>query len=117
MLIISLVERLKQLLFLSVVTIALFLVSLTYGQEYGKHNYIANEVQLPYRVLLPEGYEKNSQKMYPLIIFLHGIGERGSDNELQLVHCSDFFKKTTSVRNGHPLLFTLNAHQIVIGVK
>lgn len=93
MLIISLVERLKQLLFLSVVIIALFLVSLTYGQEYGKHNYITNEVQLPYRVLLPEGYEKNSQKMYPLIIFLHGIGERGSDNELQLVHCSDYFKK------------------------
>ena len=69
MLIISLVERLKQLLFLSVVIITLFLVSLTYGQEYGKHNYITNEVQLPYRVLLPEGYEKNSQKMYPLIIF------------------------------------------------
>ena len=93
MLIISLIERLKQLLFLSVVTVALFLVSLTYGQEYGKHNYITNEVELPYRVLLPEGYEKNSQKMYPLIIFLHGIGERGNDNELQLVHCSDFFKK------------------------
>ena len=93
MLIISLVERLKQLSFLSTVTIALSLVSLTYGQEYGKHNYITNEVELPYRVLLPEGYEKNSQKMYPLIIFLHGIGERGSDNELQLVHCSDFFKK------------------------
>ena len=29
--------------------------------------------------------------MYPLIIFLHGIGERGSDNEKQLKHFARFF--------------------------
>jgi predicted peptidase len=91
MLIISIEERLKQLLFLSIVIIALFHVSLTYGQEYEKHIYITNEGKLPYRILLPEGYEEGSQKKYPLVVFLHGIGERGNNNESQLVHCSDFF--------------------------
>lgn len=28
-------------------------------------------------------------KTYPLVIFLHGSGERGNDNTKQLVHCAD----------------------------
>src|ERR1041385_7272221 len=39
---------------------------------------------LPYRILFPEGYDKS--KKYPLVLFLHGGGERGRDNEKQLVH-------------------------------
>lgn len=46
---------------------------------------------LPYRILLPENYEKG--KSYPLIIFLHGAGERGRDNEKQLVHGAALFLK------------------------
>lgn len=45
--------------------------------------------RLPYRILLPEGYDM--QKKYPLLLFLHGAGERGEDNELQLVHGSKLF--------------------------
>lgn len=39
---------------------------------------------IPYRMLLPENY--NSDTSYPLVIFLHGAGERGNDNEKQLIH-------------------------------
>lgn len=39
---------------------------------------------LPYRILYPENYD--SSKEYPLVLFLHGAGERGDDNEKQLVH-------------------------------
>lgn len=36
---------------------------------------------LPYRLLMPDA---NNFRRYPLIIFLHGSGERGNDNEAQL---------------------------------
>lgn len=45
--------------------------------------------ELPYRVLLPAGYDKS--RKYPLVLFLHGAGERGDDNEKQLVHGSKLF--------------------------
>jgi acetyl esterase/lipase len=37
---------------------------------------------LPFRYFVPPGYD--SAQAYPLILFLHGAGERGSDNEAQL---------------------------------
>lgn len=40
--------------------------------------------KLNYRLLKPADYDK-SQK-YPLVLFLHGAGERGDDNTAQLVH-------------------------------
>lgn len=39
---------------------------------------------LPYRILYPENYDP--AKKYPLVLFLHGAGERGNDNEKQLLH-------------------------------
>ena len=44
---------------------------------------------LRYRILLPEHF--NSGSAYPLLVFLHGSGERGNDNEAQLVHGADLF--------------------------
>src|SRR4051794_32042512 len=41
---------------------------------------------LPYRIFIPQGYD--SAKKYPLVLFLHGAGERGTDNKAQLVHKS-----------------------------
>lgn len=39
---------------------------------------------LRYRLLKPLDYDPTEQ--YPLVIFLHGAGERGDDNTAQLVH-------------------------------
>lgn len=44
------------------------------------HTYL--RTRLPYRLFIPAPYESN--KSYPLVLALHGAGERGSDNELQL---------------------------------
>lgn len=44
---------------------------------------------LNYRVLYPRNYD--SSRKYPVILFLHGAGERGSDNEAQLLHGGDMF--------------------------
>jgi len=42
-----------------------------------------NQYRLPYRVYFPL---KKSTKRLPLIVFLHGAGERGNDNVKQSVH-------------------------------
>jgi predicted peptidase len=39
----------------------------------------AESVKLNYLLFLPTGYEPKSKKHWPLILFLHGSGERGSD--------------------------------------
>lgn len=49
----------------------------------------ADDKLLPYRILYPEGYDKS--KKYPLVLLLHGGGERGNDNEKQLVHGARLF--------------------------
>lgn len=42
----------------------------------------SSNTSLPYRLYLPTDY--NSSKSYPMLLFLHGAGERGSDNEKQV---------------------------------
>lgn len=37
---------------------------------------------LPYRLLYPKNYQKD--RKYPLVLFLHGAGSQGDDNETQL---------------------------------
>ncbi len=44
----------------------------------------SRSIVLKYRILYPENY--NPLKKYPLILFLHGAGERGDDNKAQLTH-------------------------------
>src|SRR5262249_54526886 len=47
------------------------------------------DYKLSYRLLRPKEYD--AKKKYPLVIFLHGAGERGSDNEKQLRHGANDF--------------------------
>jgi len=37
---------------------------------------------MPYRLFVPDGYKRS--RSYPLVVFLHGGGERGTDNEKTL---------------------------------
>ncbi|MEZ5012291.1 MAG: prolyl oligopeptidase family serine peptidase [Bacteroidales bacterium] len=39
-----------------------------------------------YLVCIPEGYDDNLTQQWPLVVFLHGAGERGSDIEKVKVH-------------------------------
>lgn len=59
-------------------------------EQYAKKTFTSKGgLELPYRILLPENY--NPRTKYPLVMFLHGAGERGNDNEAQLVHGSSLF--------------------------
>jgi predicted peptidase len=74
---------------------AIFLYTLSAAAQenavYLKKWLVQNGDTLPYRVLMPLNYD--STKEYPVIFFLHGAGERGRDNERQLIHGSKFFAK------------------------
>lgn len=53
--------------------------------RFEKREYAAADgAKLPYRLLKPTNYDPKQN--YPLVIFLHGAGERGTDNTRQLVH-------------------------------
>lgn len=55
----------------------------TYAQieRFSKNQFIQNGDTLNYRMLFPDA---DTLRKYPLVIFLHGSGERGNDNEAQL---------------------------------
>ena len=55
----------------------------------GKFTSPATSDTLLYRYLTPENIKKG--KKYPLVIFLHGSGERGNDNKAQLLHGGEMF--------------------------
>lgn len=52
---------------------------------------------LPCRVLLPEPYEPGRRR-YPLVVSLHGSGERGTDNAAQLRNGLDAFEGSRRAR-------------------
>ena len=54
---------------------------------------------LLYRILKPENYD--AKQKYPLVVFFHGAGERGTDNVAQLKHCVATFIKP-EVRAKYP---------------
>jgi predicted peptidase len=56
-------------------------------------------VRLPYRLLRPSRVSEGEE--FPLVLFLHGKGESGSDNEAQLKWCVQDFAKP-NVRSRHP---------------
>ena len=56
---------------------------------------------LRYRILFPEGFDP--AKKYPLVVVLHGAGERGNDNQAQLRNGSALFLKP-DVREQFPAI-------------
>lgn len=76
----------------------------TNAQDLGsfeKHWLAQSGDTLPYRILLPKEYDP--AKKYPLVLFLHGRGESGNDNEKQLVHGARLFLQD-SVRTRYPAI-------------
>ncbi len=75
------------------VSLAVFVLGLTTaaGAAEEKHPLFEKKVytdaqghELPLRLLKPEHYDPKEK--YPLVLFLHGAGERGTDNDKQLIH-------------------------------
>src|SRR5262245_35809085 len=66
-----------------------------------KRIFTKRKASLPYRLLKPDGYDKDGRARYPLVVFLHGIGERGTDNASQRLHgVLEFAREST--RKKHP---------------
>ena len=69
--------------------------------SYDRGSFIAKGDTLPYRILFPQDFDP--LKKYPLVIVLHGAGERGNDNEAQLLWGSKLFLKDT-IRERYPAI-------------
>ncbi|WP_179337020.1 carboxylesterase family protein [Winogradskyella ludwigii] len=64
-------------------------------------HHMVNDDTLNYRMLLPKDFDES--KTYPLVLMLHGAGERGNDNKKQLAHGSQLFLKETT-RDSFPAI-------------
>jgi lysophospholipase L1-like esterase/poly(3-hydroxybutyrate) depolymerase len=54
------------------------------------HTNVSGET-MPYRLLTPQDYDP--AKRYPLVLFFHGAGERGTNNTAPLVHGTSLFAR------------------------
>ncbi len=86
----------KLILFLIIVFIANTNLS-AQNELFLKKEFISKSDTLRYRILFPDNYDIT--KEYPLVLFLHGSGERGADNEKQLVHGSYLFTNQANRTN------------------
>lgn len=89
------------------------------GQEtfraYQKREFLTeNNDRLPYRILLPIDYD--CSKKYPLLVFLHGSGERGNDNETQLKHGASLFLQTEIRKNFQAIVVFPNVPKVKVGL-
>ncbi len=79
----------------TVVLSVTFLIALAAGAQdtalYQYKIFIRSGDTLRYRILYPESAPATGRS--PLVVFLHGSGERGSDNAAQLQHGGDLFVK------------------------
>jgi predicted peptidase len=54
-------------------------------EDFGRYEFVGSSgLRMPYRLLAPSDLKSGAK--YPLVILLHGSGERGNDNEKQLVY-------------------------------
>ena len=68
------------------------IVFLARGEDFESRTFTSPDgAKLPYRLLTPQHYEGG--KKYPLVLFLHGAGERGQDNQAQIKHGAPIFAR------------------------
>jgi len=77
------------------------LIAKSQNELYMKKEFVYKGDTLHYRVLFPDNYDKS--KSYPLVLFLHGAGERGKDNEKQLIHGASLFSDKAT-RTNYPAI-------------
>jgi predicted peptidase len=89
--------------------LALMTCSLFQAQEiqpdtslFEAHLHVEGNDTLPYRLYRSQKANTMTEAM-PLVIFLHGAGERGNDNYMQLKHCIKYFLDDT-VTSRYPFL-------------
>lgn len=89
----------------------------TYSEKFEKYEFTINSDTLLYRLFYPEQMKENYHfenvlhenlflnidkgKKFPLILFLHGAGERGSDNMKQLTYIDSVFANK-NLQNENP---------------
>ena len=71
-------------------------VLLAQNGEYEKREFVRGTDTLRYRMLVPKNFK--AKKKYPVVLFLHGSGERGNDNEKQLVHGGKLFADSANMQ-------------------
>ncbi|MDB5023862.1 MAG: prolyl oligopeptidase family serine peptidase [Mucilaginibacter sp.] len=69
--------------------------------SFDRGSFISKGDTLPYRILFPKNFDPT--KKYALILVLHGAGERGNDNEVQLKFGPKLFLKD-SIRAKYPAI-------------
>ena len=52
--------------------------------DFDSHEFIGTELRMPYRLRIPKALD--TRMRLPLVLFFHGSGERGDDNQKQLHH-------------------------------
>ncbi len=73
--------------------------------DFDRQAYVYNEdMTLFYRFKTPTYYD--GTRKYPLILYLHGLGENGNDNKTQLNTISSFFRNTES-ENAYETFFVV----------
>jgi predicted peptidase len=78
-----------------------FLVRAQTNGAFDRGSFISKKDTLPYRILFPKNL--NPKKKYPLVIVLHGVGERGTDNDAQLAYGPALFLNDT-IRANYPAI-------------
>jgi predicted peptidase len=69
--------------------------------DYQARSYrISTKKTIPYRLFIPKNYDK--AKKYPLMLSLHGAGERGTNNTSQLNHEFTNFWANDSIQKDNP---------------
>lgn len=86
-----------KVLFLTTFCISVLMSDAQDKSFFEKQLFILGEDTLPCRILTPQDF--TAGKKYPLVIFLHGAGERGNDNEAQLTWGADLFLDSANRAN------------------
>ena len=90
-------------------------LSLSAQQEYGRDIFVSSKGDsLPYRMIHPESVKPGEK--YPLVLFLHGAGERGNDNEKQLTHGGQMFLNPVNQEKYPAFVLFHSVRQTVTGL-